>query len=76
MPKQSDVHVVQGKNGGWQVRLEGSTRAQSTYNTQAEAVQAGRAIARRNESELLIHGRDGKIRDRSTFGQDPRRTKG
>jgi hypothetical protein len=24
----------------------------------------------------LIHGRNGKVRDRSTYGHDPRRTKG
>lgn len=76
MTKLGDVHVVKGNNGGWQVRLEGSTRAQSRHDTQSEAAKTGREIARRNQSELLIQGRDGKIRERSTFGHDPRRTKG
>jgi len=76
MPKQGDVHVIRGNNGGWQVRVEGKTRAQSIHNTQAEAAAVGKEIARRNKSELLIHGRDGRIRDRSTFGHDPQRTKG
>jgi hypothetical protein len=76
MPNQGDVHVVRGKSGGWQVRVEGKTRAQSIHNTQSDAAQVGKEIARRNKSELLIHGRDGRIRDRSTFGQDPRHTRG
>ena len=76
MPNQGDVHVVRGNNGGWQVRVEGKTRAQSIHNTQAEAAAVGKEIARRNKSELLIHGRDRRIRDRSTFGHDPRRTRG
>ena len=76
MPKQGDVHVVRGNNGGWQVRVEGKTRAQSIHNTQAEAAAVGKEIARRNKSELLVHGRDGKIRERSTFGHDPRRIRG
>jgi len=77
MPKQGDVHVVRGNNGGWQVRVEGKTRAQSIHNTQAEAATAAKQIARRNNAELLIHSRDGRIRDRrSTFGHDPRRTRG
>ena len=76
MAKQGDVHVVRGNSGGWQVRIEGSARARSIHKTQAEAVKAGSAIARKNKSELLVHGRDGKIRERSTYGQDPRRTKG
>jgi hypothetical protein len=76
MPKQGDVHVVRGNSGGWQVRVEGTARARSIHKTQAEAAKAGRAIARKNNSELLVHGRDGKIRERSTFAHDPRRIKG
>jgi hypothetical protein len=76
MPKQGDVHVIRGNTGGWQVRIEGTARARSIHNTQTEAAKAGREIARRNRAELLVHGRDGKIRERSTFGHDPRRTKG
>jgi Uncharacterized protein conserved in bacteria (DUF2188) len=76
MPKRGDVHVVRGNSGGWQVRIEGIARARSIHKTQAEAAKAGSAIARKNTSELLIHGRDGKIRERSTYGHDPRRTKG
>jgi Uncharacterized protein conserved in bacteria (DUF2188) len=76
VPRQGDVHVVQSSSGGWKVRVEGTARDRSMHRTQAEAAEAGRAIARKNESELLIHGRDGKIRERSTFGHDPRRTRG
>jgi Uncharacterized protein conserved in bacteria (DUF2188) len=75
MPKQGDVHVIRGNSGGWQVRIEGSARAHSIHKTQAEAAKAGGALARRNKSELLVHGRDGKIRERGTFGGDPRQTK-
>ena len=75
MPRKGDVHVVPSDRG-WRVEVEGSARARSTHTTQAEAAKAAREIARKNESELLIHGRDGKIRDRNTYGSDPRRTKG
>lgn len=76
MPKQGEVHVIRGSNGGWLVRIEGTARARSIHNTQAEAAKAGRELARRNRSELLVHGRDGKIREWSTFGHDPCRTRG
>jgi Uncharacterized protein conserved in bacteria (DUF2188) len=76
MSKQGDVHVVRGNSGGWQVRIEGIARARSIHKTQAEAAKAGSVIARKNKSELLVHGRDGKIRERSTYGHDPRRTMG
>jgi hypothetical protein len=76
MPRQGDIHVIRGNSGGWHVRVEGTARARSIHKTQADATKAGSAIARKNKSELLIHGRDGKIRERSTYGHDPRRTKG
>ena len=74
MPRQGDVHVVKGDQG-WRVEIEGG-RARGTHSTQAEATRAAREIARRNKSELLIHGQNGRIRARSTYGRDPRRTKG
>jgi len=76
MPKQGDVHVVRDEKAGWQVRVEGTAGPRSAHKTQAEATNAGRDVARKNKSELLVHGKDGKIRERSTFGHDPRRTKG
>ena len=71
----NDVHVLPSDKG-WKVELEGASRATSTHTTQSAATKAGRVIARRNKSELLIHGRNGRIRDRSTYGRDPRRSKG
>jgi hypothetical protein len=75
MPAGGDVHVVPSEKG-WKVEVEGSSRARSTHATQAEAARAGREIARRNKSELLVHGRNGQIRDRHTYGRDPRASKG
>ncbi len=72
---KGDVHVVP-KEGRWRVEVEGSSRARSTHDTQAEARGPAREIAKRNKAELLVHGRDGKIRERSTYGEDPRRSKG
>jgi hypothetical protein len=75
MPKMGDVHVVLGETG-WRVEVEGASGARSTHATQAEAARVARELARKNRSELLIHGRDGTIRQRNTYGNDPRRSKG
>jgi hypothetical protein len=61
---------------GWRVEVEGANRPRSTHKTQAEAAKAAREIARKNKSELLIHGRNGRVRNRSTYGSDPRQIKG
>jgi ribosomal protein S18 acetylase RimI-like enzyme len=76
MPKQGDVHVVhRSDQGKWAVEVEGG-RTRSTHGTKTEAEHAGREVAKRNKSELLIHRRDGKITARNTYGHDPRRSKG
>jgi len=62
-------HVVPA-DGDWAVRGAGNSRATSIHNTQAEAVDAAREIARNQQSELLIHNRKGRIRDRDSYGND------
>ena len=63
-------HVVPAAEG-WGVRGQGNARLTSVCETQVEAIDAARSIARNQRSELLIHGRDGKIRDRDSYGNDP-----
>jgi hypothetical protein len=63
-------HVVP-HNGKWAVKGEGNTRATSSHDTQGEATGRARDIALRQKSELLIHGRDGEIRSRDSYGHDP-----
>lgn len=68
-------HVVPHKNG-WAVKGAGNERATSVHETQAKAQENARAIARNQGSELLIHGRNGQIRERDSFGNDPFPPKG
>lgn len=68
-------HVVPS-GGKWAVRTAGSTRASATFATQQEAIDTARAKARREGSELYVHGRDGRIRERSSYGHDPHPPKG
>ena len=68
-------HVV--PNGGkWSVRKAGASRATGTYATQHEAIERARQIARNQRTELYIHGRDGRIRARDSYGDDPFPPKG
>jgi hypothetical protein len=65
-----DQHVVPHK-GGWAVRGAGNERATSVHRTQQEAAEIARDIASNQGSERVIHGRDGKIRDKDSYGNDP-----
>lgn len=64
-----DVHVKPSK-GGWDVREEGGGRTEH-FRTKEEAVRAGRTLAQHNRSEHVIHGQDGRIRERDSYGRDP-----
>ena len=75
MPNDGDVHVVPSEKG-WRVEVEGNSRASGTHGTQAAAWKQAKQIARKSASEALLHGRDGQIRERSSYGHDPTRTKG
>lgn len=68
-------HVVP-HDEGWAVRGAGSRRASSVHQTQQEAINAGREIASNQGTELFIHGRDGRIRERDSHGHDPFTPKG
>jgi len=73
---KSGQHVVRRASGGWAVKKAGSSRATSTHATQDDAIKAATRIARNQKTEVYIHGRDGRIRERNSYGDDPHPPKG
>jgi hypothetical protein len=72
---KKDIWISPRENG-WAVQSEGSQRAARVHNTQAQAIQHGRSMAQSNRSELIVQGENGRIREKNSYGSDPRRTKG
>lgn len=68
-------HVVPS-GGKWRVRRAGASRASGIYDTQQEAIERARDLAKNQNTELYIHGRDGRIRERNSYGRDPHPPKG
>jgi len=66
----ANQHVVPS-NGQWQVKRQGSEKATKNFETQKQAIDYARSIAIKQQSELVIHGRDGRIRDKDSYGNDP-----
>lgn len=75
MKMGKNQHVVRRGNE-WAVLGEGNTRDTSRHSTQAEAFEVAREIAKNQKSELFLHGLDGKIRERNSYGNDPYPPKG
>ena len=57
--------------GVWAVRRAGAARVSGTFATQKEAIERATQVARSEGTEIFIHGRDGRIRERNSFGRDP-----
>jgi uncharacterized protein YdaT len=64
-----NIHVT--KHGDeWAVMQENAQRASGLFDTQLEAINRAREIARNNQQEVCIHGVDGKIRAKHSYGPD------
>ncbi|MGD9994030.1 MAG: DUF2188 domain-containing protein [Salinivirgaceae bacterium] len=72
---RKNFHIVP-KGDEWAVKKENSSRASRVVKTQKEAIELGKAQAKKESSELLIHGKNGKIRERNSYGNDPFPPKG
>nr|WP_190289002.1 DUF2188 domain-containing protein [Lactococcus sp. S-13] len=69
-------HVVPDSNGGWNVKGAGNSKATANFRTQAEAINKAIQISQNQNSEMFIHGRNGRIRERNSYGNDPFPPKG
>lgn len=63
-------HVVPRGNK-WAIRKAGAVKVTRRFDTQKEAIKAARGIAVKQGGEVFIHGRDGRIRERDSYGNDP-----
>ena len=69
-------HVTPHRGGGWQVKGAGNSRATVVTGTQKEAIRVGREIAQNQGGELFVHNKQGRIRERDSYGNDPFPPKG
>jgi len=59
------LHVVPHEQA-WAVKREGNERASSTHETQKDAIEAARELAKERD-DIIIHRADGTIRERVTY---------
>jgi len=65
-----NLHVVP-RIDGWVVRVERRSRATSIHASKREAVDAARQLAKKTGTQVVIHGRDGRIKERDSYSSDP-----
>jgi hypothetical protein len=64
-------HIVPDPDGGWNVRKGGSAKASKHFEKKDAAITWGRQVSRNQQSELVIHRRDGTIQQKDSHGNDP-----
>jgi len=69
----TDSHRILPNNekGGWDVKRDGNQKASNHFDTKKEAEKVGRVISQNQKTELVIHGKDGKIQRKDSHGNDP-----
>ena len=70
-----NIHVVHDGEQ-WKVTQENAVRSSGNFGTQREAIDRARQIAQNNGQEVAIHGLDGRIRAKHSYGNDPCPPKG
>ena len=68
-------HVVP-HNGKWGVKGAGNSKVTIIAETQSQAIELAREIAKNQNSEVVIHRPNGQIRDKNSYGNDPFPPKG
>ena len=66
---RSAQHVVPS-NGEWAVKKENSDRITKIFDSQREAITHAIKIATNQKSEVVIHGKNGRIREKNSYGKD------
>lgn len=64
-------HVTPASKSGWNVKAGGGKKSSRHFATKQEAVQNARKISQNQNSELIVHGKDGKIQYADSHGNDP-----
>jgi len=71
MANGKNQHVLPHPSGGWQVKGAGNKKATVRTQTQYKAIEIARRIAQNQNSESVIHGKNGRIREKNSYGSDP-----
>jgi hypothetical protein len=67
----NEHHVVPNPDGGWNIKRNGSKKSSGHYDRKEDAVDAARIISTNQNTELVIHKKDGKIQKKDSHGNDP-----
>lgn len=68
---RDEHHVVPNPQGGWDVKRNSAERASGHFDRKSDATDYARNVSRNQNTELVIHNKDGKISNSDSHGNDP-----
>ncbi len=71
MAKRKETHVVPKSERGWDVKKSGAKKATKHFDKKSDAEKFGREVSQNQGSELIVHGKNGKIQRSDSHGKDP-----
>ncbi len=63
-------HVIVHIDGGWAVTKHGSTRSTRRFDSEEDAIAYACALSKKQQTDLYIHGPDGMVRRKISWGDD------
>ena len=65
--KSHNQHVVPYEENDWAIKGEGNSKYTEIFDTQKQAIRRAKEIARNYKADVIIHRKDGTIRDRINY---------
>lgn len=66
-----DTHRVVPHSDEWAVQRDGGERPSHVFDNKQDAIDAARRISQNQNTELVIHNKDGRISRSDSHGNDP-----
>ncbi len=69
---RKEIHVTPNSDrGGWDAKKNELERSSKHFETKKDAMDWSRDQAKQQGRELIPHGRDGRIQNPNSYGNDP-----
>ena len=70
MAKKGDYRITRTPEGDWKLKRDGADRAVGVFDRQRDAIERGKEVAENARRDLVIHGEDGRIRSKDSYGSE------
>jgi len=69
---KKSIHTVHNsEKSRWENKVQGNSKPLSFHHTKENALDRAEKIAGKTNAEHFIHGKNGKIQERKSYGNDP-----